>query len=1014
MRKNPKPMIFSMMFVFLASICSFAQAPSDKIAEFSRPFLRKFTDTNGLPINSVMSLERDLRGFLWVGTQDGAAYFNGHRWTNVILPNRTISNYVYTILAAKDGAIWIGTDGGGLHRFQNGEWKTYDSGSGLISNNIRTIYETFDESGKQIIWIGTRDGLSRFDGENFQNFDISNGLPKNTVRSLLETGDKSLWIGTTDGIAIWKNTEKRIFNKENGFPYKTVFSLLETKNQIGESIVWAGTDGGLAKFENGIWTTFEKEKLPLTGVRSLGKSTNFKGEETIWVGFDGQGLSFFENGIWRNLNEKNGLANDLVFAIEDAGTPDGSIWLSTLGAGIARLERSNWSTFDDRNGLANKIVFGIGQDAANAYWIGTYGGGAMRFAEGIWTKFDTSKGLPNDYVHCFLATKNEADKDIFYIGTERGLGKLEDGKITKVDLSAEKIEEIWDLHESIEADGSKTLWVVAGGGLVRINRGKTTVYTTKEGLPEPRLRSVLETVSANGEKTLWFATFGGLAKFEKESFTVFNTNNGLPNNRVYSLAEIKDDSARQLWVGTGGGGVAILNLDSTETTFQKISTETGNLLPNDSVLQIFQDAQKRVYLTTNKGVARLTPKNKLNSLDFQSYIFTTEDGLPSNECISGASFVDSDGNIWVGTVGGAALLDLKREFPDSTSDKILLEKVLVGGKERKLINNVELPYNENNLVFDYTLLSNFRESGTRYRTQLVGLEDKPTDWTSESSREFNFLPDGNFLLKVWGMDASGNISEPLEIPFRIRPAWWRTWWAYLLYFVAFAGIISLIGFGIYRNRLLRLIELERVRNRIATDLHDDIGASLSQISILSEILANDPQLQNEDERQSLAKIADTSREVTSSMSDIVWAINPNRDNVADLVQRMRHFASDILSAKDIDFAFFAPIADENRKIDVDLRRQIYLVFKEAINNAAKHSKATEIEINFNETNGFYDLQIKDNGTGFETKNGELNPNLGGNGLMSMRSRAEAVGGKLEIVSDVNTGTEIILKVPTKQ
>lgn len=1010
MRKNRPFWIFSILFVFLASTISFAQNSVSEIAEFGRPFLRKFNDSNGLPSNSVMTLERDLKGFLWLGAQDGAAFFNGHRWTNITLPNRTISNYVYDILATKDGAIWFGTDGSGLHKFQNGEWQTFDTSKGLISNNIRAIYETFDESGRSIIWIGTRDGLSRFDGENFQNFDESNGLPKKTVRSILETADKSLWIGTTDGIAVWKGNEKRIFNKDNGFPFKTVFALLETD----ENIVWSGTDSGLAKFENGAWTTFEKEKIPAAGVRTLGKSSDFKGVETVWIGFDGQGLSYFENGVWRNLNEKNGLENNLVFAIADAKTPDGSVWISTLGAGIARLERSNWLTFDDKNGLANKITFGIGQDSANNYWIGTYGGGAMRFANGFWTKFDTTKGLPNDYVHCFLATKNDDDKDVFYIGTERGLAKFENGKFSKVDLSAEKIEEIWDLHESTEADGSKSLWVIAGGGVVQINKDKKTLYTTKEGLPESRVRSVLETVSADGKKTLWFATFGGLAKFEDEKFTVFNTNNGLPNNRVYSLAEIKDDSAHQLWIGTGGGGAAILNLDSAEISFQKISSETSNLLPNDSVLQIFQDAQKRIYLTTNKGVARLSAIGKLSELNFQNYIFTTEDGLPSNECIAGASFVDSLGRIWVGTVSGAGLLDLTKEISDREPDKILLEKILVGGKERKFVGKTELPYNENNLVFEYALLSNFRETGTRYQTQLIGLEEKPTEWTREPNREFNFLPDGEFTLKIWGMDASGNISEPLEIPFRIRPAWWRTWWAFALYFVAFAGIISLIAFLIYRNRLMRLLELERVRNRIATDLHDDIGASLSQISILSEILANNPKRKDEEERNSLTKIAETSREVTSSMSDIVWAINPQRDNVADLVQRMRHFASDILSAKDIDFAFFAPVAEGHKKIDVDLRRQIYLVFKEAINNAAKHSQSTEIEINFEEKDGFYILKIKDNGKGFDLMNNVTEANFGGNGVTSMRSRTEAVGGSLKIVSEIGKGTEITLKVPQKQ
>lgn len=989
-------------FVILGVLFAIAPVVAIDVADSGRPFFRKFTDSSGLPMNSVMSLERDANGFLWVGAQDGVAYFDGRNWRTVVIPNRTISNYVYDILAARDGALWFGTDGGGLHRFAGGEWRTLDTGNGLISNHIRKLHETVDENGRSIIWIGTRDGLSRYNGETFSNFDTSNGLPKNTVRSFAETSDGSLWIGTTDGVAVLKNSEKRVFTKDNGFPFKTVFAMLESKNAGGESVVWAGTDTGLAKFESGAWTTVAKDKLPAAGVRSLGKSKNTKGEETIWVGYDGKGLAFLERGEWRFLNEKSGLANDLVFSIEDAGSPDGSVWLSTLGAGVARLERSNWTTFDDSNGLANKIVFGIGQEQSGAHWIGTYGGGAMRFADGVWTKFDTAKGLPNDYVQCFLATKNDAGGDVLYIGTERGLGKLENGVITKVDLSAEKIEEIWDLHESIEADGSKTLWIVAGGGIVRINNGRRTVYTTKDGLPEPRIRSVLETTGRDGHKTLWFGTFGGLVKFENEKFTVINTNDGLPNNRVYSLAEIRDDSARQLWIGTGGGGAAVMDLDAAQPKFRTISSENGGLLKNDSVLQIFQDKQQRIYLTTNKGVARLSPKGRLADFDFNGYVFTTDDGLASNECIAGASFVDNAGIVWVGTVGGASMLDLRQEVADQTADKLMLQRILVGGAERRFASKTELAYDEKNLVFEFVLLTNFRETGSRYRTQLVGLEDKPGAWTTDQSRQFDFLPDGDFKLVIWGMDAAGNVSEPVEVAFVIRPAWWRSWWAIALYVVGIAAIVSLIAFVVYRNRLLRLIELERVRNRIATDLHDDIGASLSQISIMSEVLASKRDA-DDDDRGMLDKIAETSRDVTSSMSDIVWAINPQRDTVEDLVQRMRHFASDILGARDIDFSFFAPFADEQRSVGVDLRRQIYLIFKEAINNAAKHSGCGNVEIRFELVNGEFKLTIKDDGRGF---GGAENSGLGGNGMASMHARAAAVGGKLEIESPDGKGTRI--------
>lgn len=1011
MKKKLTFCLIATLLVMLVNIGVSGREPSEDIIYVGRPFLREFSDLNGLPSNSVMTLERDLNGFLWAGSQDGAAYFNGHRWITVTLPNRSISNYVYDILATKDGAIWIGTDGGGLHRFHNGEWKTFDAKAGLISNAIRCLYETFDESGRSIIWIGTRSGLSRFDGTNFDNFDASNGLPDSRIRDLVQLPDGTMWIGTYGGIAVWRGAEKTFFTVKDGLPDNTVFALLNTKNDDDQDVVYAGTDAGLAKFENGAWTTFEKAKLSVKGVRSLTKTVNFKGEELVWAGFDGAGLAYLENGIWHFLDEKDGLKNNLIFALEDAGSPDGSVWLSMLSNGIARLEKSNWVTFDERNGLTNKAVFAIYEDGPNSLWMGTYGGGAVRYRSGVWDDFGIANGLPNEFVHCFLRTTSPEGNDVLYIGTEKGLAKFENGKLSKVDLSAENIEEIWALHESTEPDGSKSLWIIAGGGVVQLSKKGRKLYTTKDGLPDDRVRAVLETRSDDGKRVLWFATLGGLARFEDEKFTAYTTENGLPNDRIYSLAEVRDDSAHQIWIGTGGGGLAIMNLGGENVAFQQISSETSHHLLNDTILQIFLDPQGRVYLSTNKGVARFSIIGRLAELNFRSYIFTTEDGLPSNECIAGASLVDSLGRIWVGTIAGAAVLDLTREFSDEEPDRIFVERILANGKERKFIGHQDLPYNENDLTFEYTLLSNFRENASLYRTQLVGLEDEPTEWTKEPNRKFSFLPDGNFTLKIWGMDASGNISDPFEIPFRIRPAWWRTWWAYAIYFVAFAGFISMLAYLVYRNRLMRFVELEKVRHRIASDLHDDIGASLSQISLTSEILANSTERHNVEEKKALMRISEASREATGSMSDIVWAINPKRDNVQDLVQRMRHFASDILSVKDIALTFSAPLAKDKRKIGTDLRRQIYLVFKEAINNCAKHAECTEVKISFREEDRSYVLEVKDNGKGFDTENFGPESTYGGNGLASMLSRAEAVGGRLEINSKSGGGTAVVLKVP---
>jgi signal transduction histidine kinase len=223
-------------------------------------------------------------------------------------------------------------------------------------------------------------------------------------------------------------------------------------------------------------------------------------------------------------------------------------------------------------------------------------------------------------------------------------------------------------------------------------------------------------------------------------------------------------------------------------------------------------------------------------------------------------------------------------------------------------------------------------------------------------------------------------------------------------------VAGLTALGFYRSRVKRIVELERMRTRIATDLHDDIGSSLSQIAILSEVLRRRLGPEQNGVGESLAQIANTSRDLVDSMSDIVWAINPRRDRLSDLVQRMREFAGDVFTAREIEFSFHAPSDGRAVRLGADMRRQLYLIFKEAVNNAARHARCTEAEIEFEIAQDRLLLRVRDNGRGFDP-NGDASTGRNGNGLASMRERARAMGGEIEITSQLNLGTAVKLNLP---
>jgi signal transduction histidine kinase len=319
------------------------------------------------------------------------------------------------------------------------------------------------------------------------------------------------------------------------------------------------------------------------------------------------------------------------------------------------------------------------------------------------------------------------------------------------------------------------------------------------------------------------------------------------------------------------------------------------------------------------------------------------------------------------------------------------------------VGRLELAANQNQLQADF-FSPNFRSGEVpRYQYLLQGAD---RDWsapTLQRSVNYGNLKPGSYRFMVRAINGDGLTSPtPAIVSFTILPPLWARWWFLTVTFLLVGGA----AFMLYRYRVRQLLELERVRIRIATDLHDDIGASLSQIAILSEVVHQQLDSSNARVTEPLAKISSASHELVDSMSDIVWAINPRRDRLRDLLQRMRRFASDILTARNIAFTFRVPAPEHDMKIGTDLRRQVFLIFKESVNNVVRHSACSEAEIEFEIERDRLMLRVSDNGRGF-TANGDGD----GHGLTSMRARAKEMGGTLSVNSIAGQGTTVLLQVP---
>jgi two-component sensor histidine kinase len=433
-------------------------------------------------------------------------------------------------------------------------------------------------------------------------------------------------------------------------------------------------------------------------------------------------------------------------------------------------------------------------------------------------------------------------------------------------------------------------------------------------------------------------------------------------------------------------------------------------LSSDQITCITEDQWGRIYIGTGIGIDRLDPETG------RIKRFTMADGLPNG--FVNVAYRDRNNTLWFGTLQG-----LSRFLPslDGPSDAppILIQQLRVAGTDLPIselgetqLGNLQFDANKNQVEIKFVSLG-FR-SGDVLRYQFM-LEGADRDWSAPANQRYvNYanLKPGSYRFRVRAVNADGVVSsEPAWVAFTIVPPVWQRWWFIGLLVLAIVGITHLI----YRYHTRRLIELERVRTRIATDLHDDIGASLSKIAILSDVAGQElSTMRDSPVAAPLAQIADTSRDCVDAMSDIVWAVNPQRDHLSDLTHRMRRFAEDLLDAKDIDFTIRSSLDDKDVPLGADLRREVYLIFKECINNLVKHSGCTKAAVVFSVSGPWLVVSITDNGKGFEPASNGSSPGMGGHGLSSMQRRANALGGSLHIDSAVSRGTNVTLKVPLRQ
>lgn len=979
--------------------------------------IRTYTTADGLARDHVLAIEQDSHGFIWFGTAEGLSRFDGVRFVNYGAAQGLPSNYVTDVLETKGGVFWVAT-GGGLCRFDpSGSGATRFIPAPLAGAGANTAPSVLYEDPSGGVWCGSASGdgglfhLDPADGV-FRRSDLPMGDP--AVTAILVDRRGALWVGGPDGLVRRERdgttTRPSAGNGLAGDAY--VMALLEDR----EGRVWVGTRKELVCFEEGAEPRVGakmraygvRDGLPAPRIESLLQTS----DGTLWVGTT-QGLARWtpgEIGVGRSFESftlAQGLSARTVGAL--AEDRDGNLWVGTFGSGAMKVARNGFTTYSEADGVSQASALVETRRGELCVVHGTETGLDLDWFDGRRFRRIAPR-WPSAIAYFGWGRGQIAVEDrggAWWIATGQGLCRF--APVARVGaLDGAPPSAVYTERDGLPGnnvfrvfvDSRDDVWIGTIGdpqdalALLERGTGRVRTFSEADGLPA---RPVPTAFAEDPSGAVWVGLFhGGLARRRGGRFDVFGSGDGLAGQ----VRGLFVDSKGRLWIASSQGLWRVDDPSRDRPAFVRYGTASG--LASDDVAALAEDGLGRLYAATGRGVDRFEP-GPAGPGRIRHY--TGADGIAPGELQ--LALRDRSGVLWFATPLGVSRFVPGPDRPRAPPP-VLITGVAAGGIAQPISDLGEtkieaLELRRVPLRIDFVGLGFSPGEVLRYEYRLDGAD---RDWnppTDQRSVVYASLAPGRYRFLVRALGSEGAVSPvPARVTFTVLPPLWRRWW-----FVAICGTAAVLGaYTLHRARLAQVLAVADLRTRIATDLHDDIGASLSQIAILSEVARRGSEgAAAARNGTTLAEIAGISRELVDSMSDIVWAINPERDRVSDLAHRMRRFASDLLGGRGITLTFRSSGPDDDAHLGANARRQVYLVFKEAIHNVARHSGARRADVSLAVSGEGLTLSVADDGRGFDP-----NAPSDGNGLASMRRRAREANARLELTSSPGEGTRVTLAV----
>lgn len=960
--------------------------------------VRTWQSDDGLPNNNATSLAQSPDGYLWIATPPKLARFDGVRFeeysSQSIVPK--LDRKITVLLQSRNGGLWIGTEQGPVLCLKSGKVQAFtniapdmvaeamveDAGGAvwvLFGGAPEGMLCRFENGTVSPVWTGRgwrsvtadRQGRLWFFNEGrlwmFENgrLDEQTQLPNRTTR-LAASSSGGIWIGS--GAQLFKLDEKNNLKEFGTNSQLGAGTQLTTLLEDRSGAVWIGTsDSGLFRFSDG-----QFEKVPASHRQILSLLEDREGN--FWVGTGGGGLDRIQPRAIELEGTETGLPFEAVQSVcEDT---NGVIWAATQNGLLACRRNGAWSTFTfppGDPGLTSNLVSCVAADRSGTVWIAAQYQQLISIQNGRIKHWGAKDGILSHRIHSLLVGKSG---DLWIGGNVPDcLQCLHDGKLQTFLLPT-------DIHviRTMTEDADGNIWAgTAKGKLFRVSAG----HVTEQSIAMTGVQWSIRSLHVSADNSLWIGYSGlGLGRIKDGHYSRVGSDKGLCDDQI---SQIISDGRGWLWLGADHG--------------------------------IFKIRQQEFEDVAAGRAARLHPVH-----------YGQSDGLPSLQANFGAApgtLHSHDDRLWIPMRTALAAVDLAKLQADPEPPSVVLTRVVaddkvvaVYGGAAPVRNMADLripetrlrfPPNHRRLEFDFTALSFAAPESIIFQYRLDGFDENWIEGGAQRNVSYSRLPAGKYQFRVRACNRDGVWNETgAVIPFTVDPFLWQTWWfrltALIVFTSAIIGIARYVSFRRLRLRL-QLVEqqaaLYKERARIARDIHDDLGCCLTKIVLLTELtLRKSGEADNPIER--VKQISTTAREGMQSLDETVWAINPRNDTLADLIDYIGQFALELLQSAGIRCYIDLPDHPPARTISSDVRHNLFLAVKEALNNIVRHANASEVRLRVAVDGDALSISIRDDGRGF----GQMPDNACADGLRNMRQRLEEISGQCRIESKPGTGTEI--------